>query len=183
MRGLYVLIGSSLALSAILVSCASITGLSGLSVGCLDACDGSVIGDGRSADALSMESGAEAAPGTPDGGPLPDGAPSGPYIACGSATCSGGQVCCLRRGSGPPPSCAGSCNPVKDTEVACDTPDDCPAQVCCASTAPDGGVSKVACAASCAGFILCDPAAASLCPTTAPSCIASRLTGYHECGM
>lgn len=72
-----------------------------------------------------------------DAGPI-DAGPTGAYtgepeegVVCGDQTCTEQEVCCASIGQSP--SCEDSCSGATTGELACDGPEDCPAEgeVCC----------------------------------------------------
>ena len=185
-RGRYLAVMGVFAASACVAACAGLSGLDGLVVdACFNGCDAAAA-DGHIPDGASDGQDARAGDGAVQDGDAHDpglDAASGPTIHCGSTPCSGSELCCIRPVGQPAPMCATGCNPTKDIAIGCDTPDDCPGMVCCASGAADGGIDRTACAAACSPRLtMCDPAAAAQCPGAAPTCVAANLSGYYHCG-
>ncbi len=120
-------------------------------------------------------------PPTGGGGGSPTGLP------CNSATCVGGQVCCVSETDQNQSSCetAGNC-PQNTFQVECHGPADCPGQICCGRW--DSIYIEVKCADTCGssgpgtGITICsgDPSVCEFYQTCQPSSYLP--SGYLYCG-
>ncbi|HYO93622.1 MAG TPA: hypothetical protein VER33_03875 [Polyangiaceae bacterium] len=116
----------------------------------------------------------------------PDGVPCD--LTSGTATCSPGQKCCIRF-PWDDNACIAASEPCavpnhSVTELACDGPEDCPMQLCCAFDTAAGNIEfeRVACAASCQAnsqAVVCKDARD--CLDAEASCSQSSHSSFDRC--
>lgn len=111
------------------------------------------------------------------------GAPGAGSVVCGSATCdvSTGSVCC--GGLVSSFACVGPSAPCSYFKIACDGPEDCPGQLCCANLSLLVGNGGSSCQATCSGLnlhVVCG-ATPSVCPSGTTCKPYFALQGYKFC--
>ncbi|HEY5923966.1 MAG TPA: hypothetical protein VIV11_19940 [Kofleriaceae bacterium] len=92
---------------------------------------------------------------------IDSGMPPQVGIACGSATCSGSQKCCVDFVSGP--ACVAATTSCTGFLAACDGKEDCGGSFCC-----DISGTVIECATICTNSVICRDNAD--CPTTLSQC-------------
>jgi len=88
-------------------------------------------------------------------------------VFCNGAPCLTGDICCFNP-NGPGDHCgqAGQCDP-GFVELSCNGPEDCPGQICCATTDQGGQtVTGISCQATCSqpnDFVVCSQQQPNVC--------------------